>query len=673
LDDRDGVVGASTVMQIDELIFYNRDGETRSIGLRLGALNVITGDSRTGKSSLINIIRFLLGSGSPHVPYGPIQQSIAWYAMRAHVGETQFFVARQAPAANAESNDVMLTIGAGTSVPTMSDLKHNTSVDGLRDYVGGLLGVEDNRNVPSLGQTRHALSASFVHSLIYCFQGQGEIANPDILFHRQNREWMPQAIRDTLPYFLGAQGPDDLRRREELAERRRELRRLNQRLRAAQSERGAGLDRAGSLLAESIDVGLLADRPDVENLAAAREVLRRVLDNPIAVAEATAVGGEFDRLGARRRTLTAEVRDVGEQLRALERFADADRGQSTELQEQHARLASIGLIPEDLQEDPHCALCDQPLGEHTSPARAAIVRSLDRAEQRLELAHRDTPRIDGARSALLERQQGLRDEIRDIDQALNAIASRDEVALQNRDSINVQSYVRGRIAQYLDSTEDVGDAELEKLQADVTQLSGTVERLAAALDVDAVRSKTTSLLRGVSGQMTTWARRLELEHSHASVQIDLDRLTIVADTPQGPAYMDSGEIGSGMNWVGYHLTAYLALQQFFIEHTRPVPAFLVLDQPSQAFFPRDRETGGDLELLSDTDRENTRKLYELIFNVVGELDGGLQVIALDHADFEDEWFADSVVQRWRGGQALIPPDWIGDGDGDGDEPSPAAT
>ena len=37
-----------------------------------------------------------------------------------------------------------------------------------------------------------------------------EIANPDILFHRQNREWMPQTIRDTLPYFLGAQGADDL-------------------------------------------------------------------------------------------------------------------------------------------------------------------------------------------------------------------------------------------------------------------------------------------------------------------------------------------------------------------------------------------------------------------------------------------------------------------------------
>jgi hypothetical protein len=42
---------------------------------------------------------------------------------------------------------------------------------------------------------------------------------------------------------------------------------------------------------------------------------------------------------------------------------------------------------------------------------------------------------------------------------------------------------------------------------------------------------------------------------------------------------------------------------------------------------------------------------------VDQLSGKLQVIALDHADFDDSWFAESVVQRWRDGQALIPSSW----------------
>jgi hypothetical protein len=640
-------------MQIDELILYNADGDTRPIPLRAGQLNVITGDSRTGKSSLINILRFLLGSGNPHTPYGPIQQSVAWYAMRAHVGKTAFFIARPAPTGDKETSEAMLTVGA-TEAPAFEELKANTSGAALREYLGGLIGIEDNRNVPPLGQTRHALAASFRHSLFYCFQGQGEIANPDILFHRQNREWIPQTIRDTLPYFLGAQGPDDLRRREELTERRRDLRRINQRLRAAQTERSAGLDRAGSLIAEAVDVGLIADRPKITDLTEARQTLRSVLDNPFAVAQAVEAGGEADRLRRRRSELTSQVRDLAEQVQALEQFADADHSHVAELGEQHARLASIGLIPNETIEAP-CPLCDQPL---TDSAHDAVERALTRSDRRLELAHRDTPRIDDARRALLERQRRLREEIRDVDRALDALATQDETVMRARDAINVQSYVRGRIAQYVDSTVDAGDDELEVLRDQARRAEETVERLAQALDTDALRSRTTSLLRGVSRRMTAWAQDLGLEHSADGAQIDIDELTIVADTPDGPAYMNRGEIGSGMNWVGYHLTAYLALQRYFIEQRRPVPSFIVLDQPSQAFFPRDREAGGDLSELTDTDRENTRRLYELIYRVVEELDGQLQVIALDHADFDDDWFRQSVVQRWRDGEALIPRGWI---------------
>lgn len=642
------------MMQLDKLVLFNHDGDTRPVEFTSGALNVITGDSRTGKSSLINILRFLLGSAKPNVPFGPIQQTVAWYALHAHVGATHFLIARKAPPGDHEGNDAMLLIGE-TPTPALAELEHNTSRGALRDYLGGLLGLEDNRNQPALGQTRHALSASFVHSLLYCFQGQGEIANPDILFHRQNREWMPQTIRDTLPYFLGAQGAEDLRRREELVERRRELRRLSQRLRAAEAERSAGLDRAGALLAESVDVGLVPDHPDVPDLASARSELRRVLESPAATTRAVESGGEFDRLRDQRRRQSDRVRDLGEQMRALEQFADADHSHAAELTEQHARLASIGLIPSD-GSDAACPLCGQTLDAATD-ARTSIEQALARADRRLELARRDTPRIEEARSTLVEQQRAARDEIRDIDQALNALAARDELVAQAQEAINVQSYVRGRIALYLDSTTDTGDEELERLRRNVAQAEEIVASLAATLDTDAVRSRTTSLLRTVSRQMTEWAQQLDLEHANHGALIDLDRLTIVADTPEGPAYMDAGGIGSGMNWVGYHLTAYLALQQFFIEHQRPVPSFVVLDQPSQAFFPRDRETGGDLDELTDTDRENTRRLYELTFQVAQQLGGALQVIALDHADFEDDWFSHSVVQRWRGGEALIPRDW----------------
>jgi hypothetical protein len=125
--------------------------------------------------------------------------------------------------------------------------------------------------------------------------------------------------------------------------------------------------------------------------------------------------------------------------------------------------------------------------------------------------------------------------------------------------------------------------------------------------------------------------------------------------------MDKGEIGSGFNWVGYHLAVYLALHRFFVEHDRPVPRFVLIDQPSQAFFPPDHPAG-DLDELDDTDRAQTLELYDLMHREVTRHQGALQLIVLDHADFEEAWFQESIVERWRGGQALIPTTWFNEAD-----------
>ena len=58
---------------------------------------------------------------------------------------------------------------------------------------------------------------------------------------------------------------------------------------------------------------------------------------------------------------------------------------------------------------------------------------------------------------------------------------------------------------------------------------------------------------------------------------------LMADTPEGPIPMS--RMGSGENWVGYHLIGHLALHKWFALQKRPVPRFLFLDQPSQVYFP----------------------------------------------------------------------------------------
>lgn len=644
------------MMQLDALILYNPDGDIRQVRFRPGQLNIISGESGTGKSSIIGILRFLLGGDSPHVPLGPIQDNVAWYGLLAHVGDTQFFVGRPAPAHGVTTSQAMLSIGE-SEAPELTALAVNANTADLVEYLGSLIGIEENLHVPAEGHTRRSLAANFRHSLYYNFQGQGEVANPDLLFHHQNRDFQKQAIRDTFPYFLGAQEPDALRKREQLAELRREIRRKATRLAEARSTRELGVGRAAGLLADARASGLLPVETTPADVGEAFDLLSAVLDREESSANIDDVDhdAETERLITRRVELRSALRDLNDKLRGLDEFARVGTEYSAELNEHRVRLASIGLIPDEMDADASCPVCQASLTD--TSAHDAIEHSLGRVTRRIELAQRDRPRISTARAELFGLRNQVRADLADIDTSLEELARTDDIRAIAQQTWDRQSFVRGRIAQYLETTTLESDDTIAALERAVESLEEQAEQLAEELNPEALRSAMESLLSIVGRRMTRLAQDFPLEHSEHGVRIDPYRLTVVADTLQGPAYMDAGAIGSGMSWVGYHLTAYLALQEFFIETNRPVPSFIVLDQPSQAFFPRDRESGGDLTELSDTDRENTRKLYRMMFDAVTRLDGQLQIIAFDHADFADDWFQASIIETWRDGTALIPSDW----------------
>ena len=67
---------------------------------------------------------------------------------------------------------------------------------------------------------------------------------------------------------------------------------------------------------------------------------------------------------------------------------------------------------------------------------------------------------------------------------------------------------------------------------------------------------------------------LDLEHVGSQLRLDIRNLTVVADTLDGPVPLY--RMGSGENWVGYHVLAHLALHKWFRQKKRPVPGFLIL-------------------------------------------------------------------------------------------------
>jgi len=193
------------------------------------------------------------------------------------------------------------------------------------------------------------------------------------------------------------------------------------------------------------------------------------------------------------------------------------------------------------------------------------------------------------------------------------------------------------------------------LQQKIKILLEEIKTLEEETSNEAIQEKLQSIVSIISYDMNSWAKELLLEHSEFPLRLDTKKLTVIADTSDGPIAMD--KMGSGENWVGYHLIAHFALHKWFVAKHRPVPRFLVIDQPSQVYFPADRDLDGSLNEIKDEDREAVSRMFKLMVSVIESLSPDFQIILTDHADIREQWFQNCVVERWRGGTKLVPIEW----------------
>ena len=241
--------------------------------------------------------------------------------------------------------------------------------------------------------------------------------------------------------------------------------------------------------------------------------------------------------------------------------------------------------------------------------------------------------------------------------AVAALDSADQTARAHREADAARNYTRGRIGALLGVITESTGGSLERLRRDLDTANERVAQLLSELNPDEDREQLLSRLNIIGRTMTDLARRLELEHVECGVRLDLANLTVVTDTSDGPLPLQ--RIGSAANWIGYHLATHLGLHQFFVENDRPVPRFLMIDQPTQAFYPSD--TAKNEGTVDDADRAAVLAMFTVMRDVVEVLAPRMQIIVSDHADLVDEaWFQDAVRHRWRGGIRLIPTEWLED-------------
>ena len=253
--------------------------------------------------------------------------------------------------------------------------------------------------------------------------------------------------------------------------------------------------------------------------------------------------------------------------------------------------------------------------------------------------------------------QRVQTDLNETTEKLKAIQIRKKALSQRSQEANAKQYQAKRMERFIGNVENAlrlhrrlgQDGEL---RAEVDHLREQCQRLNEELRRENLEERKRRALRLVNANAARLMPLLDTERPDDPVSLEIDDLTVKVTGTNRDDYLS--EIGSGSNWLSYHIAFALALQQFFLtlDHS-PVPGFLVVDQPSQVYFPkrlvvRDAEAPEDPQ-LRDEDVEAVRKVFAVMARVVESAKGRFQIIVLDHAP-KEVWVVSRTSLPLRSGE-----------------------
>lgn len=643
-------------MQVVRIVLYSNKGEMREVNFKTNSLNIITGKSRTGKSAIISIIDYCMGRSSFNVFDGVNREVINWYSVTYTINGKQFFIAKKPPKKGKTSNsEVCLLIGENIKPPKMSDLHINSNDDGVLYEIERELGFDNNTTFKQ-ENTSDAYRANLKHAKSFIFLEQHEVANKKVLFHRQDETWLAKSIKDTFPYFLGAISHERLEKLERLREAKRLLKKNEVILEQHNNIVSQGTTRALQLLNEASNVGLINKDNINQELTLPRCLeLLNFASNWQSTEEFHETYDDLSTLQNMLVNAKQEQVELKEKIAKTRLFEKHHSSHLDNVIERKARLKPIELF--STTKGLECPVC----GNHDEEGVELITSmrlSLEGVQSEVNAITQSSPKLKGYISKLSSNENKIQIEIDELQSKVKSILDyrRENKLLKERNAY--VSKILGRISLFLESVEEV--APNSELISKIEELKHKIGLLQGELSDSSIKDRLSSSLNIINSDMAKYAVKLELEYAENPYRLDISKLTVFADNAYGsiPMYRQ----GSAQNWLGCHVITYLSLHKFFNAKRSPVPSMFLLDQPSQVHFPdlqKYRRLEGELLNEGDADIQDVTRLFKLFYDYCSDKENNFQIIVTEHANLDDQWFQDSLIEPpWRDDYALIPYAWI---------------
>lgn len=639
---------------ISEIFFLGVGGRQRVVTLQRDEVNIITGASGTGKSTLIKAIDYCLGSSkcelAAHVKRRSIAVGVKWV-----LGESEMITGRVIPPYGQDTSTKMF-VSSGRNLPLPSRLEEfegTTNLQAGKAFIERAFGIGDIADKNSFQETVRG-RATVRHVTAYMFVTKNIILNESALLHGLDEADEARGITETLPYFLRVIN-------EETVVNERRLRDLQQKFdreeRRQISKRHASSDfklRATQLLTEASQSGLAetpaSDSSEQDLLQALSHIERSHSSGPAIPRESVLAD-----LHLARRGLLDQLETLKRKSRAAQIAIREASGFEGAVTRQHQK---IRLAEHLTKIEGACPLCSHP-SDLGKVAAANIQTTLDIIRRESSAVESIKPRLIEHGGELDTQIRRANDEFREVEARIGGWIAQNEKAKELEDMARYHAYLQGKISYFLETNTSnvLPTVDLDALRSDIESLEAKINRDAKAALLQRAERKISQFASDAFANLPTVApcEGAELEFNSRTPEV----LTIEVESS---SVLKMPEVGSDQNYLAIHVATSFALQHYFETISSPVPGFLVFDQISRPYFPTSGDNYDETELkgnADDDDMQAMRKHINFLFEET-ERRKGLQVLLIEHAYFADDpRYVQATRERWHkaSGNALIPFDW----------------
>jgi hypothetical protein len=611
---------------IDVISLWPHKGERRDIKFARNRVNVITGESQTGKTALLGIIDYCFLASDHNLPHSVINENTAWYGLKMYVNGKELVIARRSPHESRVSSDYYFS-----SVGTVPDVPEpNAAEDDIRNILEAEFGIDERTVVPYGGRAlRMGSKVSFRFFFLFNTISDEIILSTKTFFDKQSDERYREALPRIFDLALGVDDVQNIAAREKREQLRKELAREERRSETLTVRRGTFDREARAIAAKAAEFGLINET--------VKDITPERLRDVIHEASSPEIPKGFDKYS----DLSAQVYAVDRRLRNLQQFT----------QEYKAYKATLGKTDDSLR--PLTVILERSPELLKSEVFDDLISGLKVDLQRVKEAIAPRRPVDGEITSMVKQLEKQKAELMT---QLEALPQRPKSFESLRDLYLFLGEARGKLTTYIEAeppqlltVASSGSSDLQS-QLDAIQVRDVDEAREAVVHL--IEEVAVELVAEVSASLENYAKwQAVFNYREKRLQLRKPKSTLIEN------------VGSSSNHMFLHLIQFLALHEVAINRkSRFVPSFLVLDQPSRPYYGEKDETGAARDKHSDNAKIASAfgLLDRFIERMNSEYKTEFQMIVFEHVPMSllKEMPHVHLVEEFRNGNALIPQKWI---------------